>query len=322
MPPRAGRTDTGLVHASGWPLPRRLPRAARALRDPRDGAHTGAVRAGHRDAGRSARRGCRALSRRADPGRRRRCPALRFLGGNPFTGRLRAFGAPAYASRFRGVVCDRRSAHPLLHRQSGAPIACRAGMRRGERRLACLPCRCVDTDRRGPRDTREPRPGDVPCPVRCRGGAFAGDRGTGPRPTWTYLQSWPRGPPGYRSGHTASRRRVGARGDRRVTTGVVLMTYGAPRDPSDVPAYLTRVRGGRVPSAELATEMTRRYRIIGGSRLVAITETQAAALQRELGEGYLVRAAMRFSEPTIERVVHELALRVDQLGGIVLSAQR
>ena len=106
-----------------------------------------------------------------------------------------------------------------------------------------------------------------------------------------------------------------------MTTGVVLMTYGAPRDPSDVPAYLTRVRGGRVPSAELATEMTRRYRIIGGSRLVAITETQAAALQRELGEGYLVRAAMRFSEPTIERVVHELALRVDQLVGIVLSPQ-
>src|SRR5438093_13044774 len=71
MPPRAGRTDTGLVHASGWPLPRRLPRAARALRDPRDGAHTGAVRAGHRDAGRSARRGCRGAVRRHHAAARR-----------------------------------------------------------------------------------------------------------------------------------------------------------------------------------------------------------------------------------------------------------
>src|SRR5207245_7598820 len=126
---------------------------------------------------------------------------------------------------------------------------------------------------------------------------------------WTSLHAWPRVLPRYRSGHTASRRRAGTPGDRRVTTGVVLMTYGAPRDPSDVPAYLTRVRGGRVPSAELATEMTRRYRIIGGSRPVARTETQAAALQREPGEGYLVRAPTGFSDPTIERVGHELALR-------------
>src|SRR5207253_9204897 len=120
------------------------------------------------------------------------------------------------------------------------------------------------------------------------GGPFAGARGTGPRQTWTYLLSWPRGPAGYRSGHTASRRRAGARGDRRVTTGVVLMTYGAPRDPSDVPAYLTRVSGGRVPSAELATEMTRRYRIIGGSRPAAATGTPAAAPPRARGQGSLV----------------------------------
>ena len=31
------------------------------------------------------------------------------------------------------------------------------------------------------------------------------------------------------------------------TTGVVLMTYGSPRDLDDVGAYITRVRGGREP---------------------------------------------------------------------------
>jgi protoporphyrin/coproporphyrin ferrochelatase len=105
-----------------------------------------------------------------------------------------------------------------------------------------------------------------------------------------------------------------------VTTGIVLMTYGAPRDADDVPAYLGRVRGGNV-SDELVREMTRRYRIIGGSPLVRITAEQAAALERELGEGFQVRAAMRFSEPTIERVVAELAPQVDELVGVVLSPQ-
>jgi ferrochelatase len=105
-----------------------------------------------------------------------------------------------------------------------------------------------------------------------------------------------------------------------VTTGVILMTYGAPRDMDDVPEYLRRVRGGHV-SEELTREMTRRYRIIGGSPLVRITEAQAAALERELGDGFRVRAAMRFSEPTIERVVGELAPQVDELVGVVLSPQ-
>jgi len=106
-----------------------------------------------------------------------------------------------------------------------------------------------------------------------------------------------------------------------VTIGVLLMTYGAPRDESELPAYLARVRGGREPTAELVAEMARRYRAIGGSPLVRITEAQAAALERELGAGYRVRAAMRFSEPSIERVAHELAVQVDELVGIVLSPQ-
>ena len=49
-----------------------------------------------------------------------------------------------------------------------------------------------------------------------------------------------------------------------MTTGVILMTYGAPAGDEDVAAYLGRVRG-HPPPAELVAEMRRRYRLIGGS---------------------------------------------------------
>jgi ferrochelatase len=105
-----------------------------------------------------------------------------------------------------------------------------------------------------------------------------------------------------------------------VTTGVLLMTYGAPRDEADLPAYLARVRGGRAPDEALVAEMRRRYERIGGSPLVRITEAQAAALERELGESYRVRAAMRYSDPAIAERARELA-DADRIVGIVMSPQ-
>jgi ferrochelatase len=105
-------------------------------------------------------------------------------------------------------------------------------------------------------------------------------------------------------------------------TGVLLMTYGSPSSPDDVPAYLTRVRGGRAPDPELAAEFTRRYRVIGGSPLIAITLAQAAALEAHLGAGHRVRAGMRFSEPSIEAALRSLAAEgVGRTVGIVLSPQ-
>ena len=106
-----------------------------------------------------------------------------------------------------------------------------------------------------------------------------------------------------------------------MTTGILLMTYGAPRDERDVPEYLARVRGGRAPSGELVGEIARRYRVIGGSPLVRITKAQAAALERELGENYRVRAAMRFSAPTVRDAVRDIAGDVEALVGVVLSPQ-
>jgi ferrochelatase len=105
-----------------------------------------------------------------------------------------------------------------------------------------------------------------------------------------------------------------------VTAGVLLMTYGAPRDDADLPAYLARVRGGRVPDETLVAEMRRRYARIGGSPLVRITESQAAAVEAELGAGFRVRAGMRYSEPAIADRVRELG-DVERVVGIVMSPQ-
>ena len=105
-----------------------------------------------------------------------------------------------------------------------------------------------------------------------------------------------------------------------MTTGVLLMTYGAPRDDADLPGYLARVRGGRAPDDALVAEMRRRYARIGGSPLIRITEAQAAALEAELGPDYRVRAAMRYSEPAIAERAKELA-DADAVVGIVMSPQ-
>jgi protoporphyrin/coproporphyrin ferrochelatase len=105
-------------------------------------------------------------------------------------------------------------------------------------------------------------------------------------------------------------------------TGVVLMTYGSPRDLDDVGTYMTRVRGGREPSAELITEFQRRYALIGLSPLVSITLRQAAGMQALLGDGFEVTAGMRFSEPTISHAVEGLVRNgAERILGLILSPQ-
>ena len=89
-------------------------------------------------------------------------------------------------------------------------------------------------------------------------------------------------------------------------TGVVLMTYGSPRDLDDVGAYITRVRGGREPTPELLAEFRRRYATIGMSPLIEITQQQALGLQRALGDAFHVTIGMRFSEPSIASAVRAL----------------
>lgn len=110
-----------------------------------------------------------------------------------------------------------------------------------------------------------------------------------------------------------------------MTIGVVLMTYGAPKDADDLPAYLSRVRGGKTPTEDLVREMARRYDLIGGSPLVRITAAQAEALERELNSGtgsWRVAAGMRYSEPGIGQAVASLrSAGAERVIGIVMSPQ-
>ena len=104
--------------------------------------------------------------------------------------------------------------------------------------------------------------------------------------------------------------------------GVLLMTYGSPDslERADVRAYLARVRNGREPDPELTDEFTRRYRVIGGSPLIAITRAQATALEAVLG--WPVVVGMRFSEPSIVAGLTALTDRgVASVVGIILSPQ-
>jgi ferrochelatase len=108
----------------------------------------------------------------------------------------------------------------------------------------------------------------------------------------------------------------------RERPGALLMTYGSPvsLEREDIREYLARVRGGRVPDPELVDEFTRRYRVIGGSPLIEITRTQAAALAEALG--WPVEIGMRFSSPSIPAGLRALAdAGVTKVAAIILSPQ-
>ncbi len=114
----------------------------------------------------------------------------------------------------------------------------------------------------------------------------------------------------------------------RASVGVLLMTYGSPQSLDDVPAYMANVRGGHPADPPLVEEFIRRYRLIGGSPLVAITRAQSAALQEELtrrhphGPVFHVEAGMRFSSPSVAESIAALGAQgVSRLAGIIMSPQ-
>jgi ferrochelatase len=88
---------------------------------------------------------------------------------------------------------------------------------------------------------------------------------------------------------------------------VLLLAHGTPESLDDMPEYLTRVRGGRPPSAELVEEMRGNYGAIGGrSPLTDITRAQASALSSALG-GTAVYVGMRNWRPYIADALAEAA---------------
>lgn len=111
-----------------------------------------------------------------------------------------------------------------------------------------------------------------------------------------------------------------------MSTGVLVMAYGTPRDLDDVEGFYTDVRRGRPPSEAQLTALVDRYRAIGGvSPLNERTAAQAAALERALvalgapGD-YVLRYGAKHAHPNIEEAVEGLsAAGSDQLVGLVLA---
>ena len=102
-------------------------------------------------------------------------------------------------------------------------------------------------------------------------------------------------------------------------TAVVLMAYGSPSSPEDIPAYFADIRGGRPASPKAVAELKERYRRIGGgSPLNEITERQRAALERELGVPVYV--GMKHWTPRIaEAAERALADGAQRVIGLVLA---
>ena len=102
-------------------------------------------------------------------------------------------------------------------------------------------------------------------------------------------------------------------------TAVVLMAYGSPTRPEDIPAYFEDIRGGRPVRPEAVTELVERYRRIGGSSpLNEITERQRAALEHELGAPVYV--GMKHWTPRIAEAADQaLGEGAERIVGLVLA---
>jgi len=86
------------------------------------------------------------------------------------------------------------------------------------------------------------------------------------------------------------------------------MAYGTPTSPSDVEAYYTRIRHGRVPTPELLADLKRRYDAIGGtSPLAQRTSDQVAGIRASLEARYPGRYDVRFGSKYEPPLLEEAA---------------
>ena len=87
--------------------------------------------------------------------------------------------------------------------------------------------------------------------------------------------------------------------------GVLFMAYGGPDTLDDIPGYLADIRYGRTTSAALIDEITRNYRLIGGtSPLLGLTQDAIQETMRVLDDDRFVDyLGMRHWAPWIEETV-------------------
>ena len=105
---------------------------------------------------------------------------------------------------------------------------------------------------------------------------------------------------------------------------VLLMAYGSPSRPEDLPAYLADIRGGEEPFPAAVADLRRRYDAIGGrSPLPEITRSQGSELQRALdaqGVPAEVFVGMKHWRPFIGDVVGDIAAqRFSRILGVALA---
>jgi ferrochelatase len=106
---------------------------------------------------------------------------------------------------------------------------------------------------------------------------------------------------------------------------VLVMAHGTPESAGDLPRFVTEIRRGRPPEAQLIAELEHRYEMIGGtSPLAERTAWHADAIARALearapGQ-FVVEIGYKFSSPRIEDAVRRLgAAGVRTATGIVLA---
>jgi len=101
---------------------------------------------------------------------------------------------------------------------------------------------------------------------------------------------------------------------------VLLVSHGTVDDLDDLAAFVTNVRRGRPPGAELIAELRRRYQAIGGrSPLNATNALLATKLERRLGVP--VRWANRLWKPAVRDALATLARDGAQRVALVPLAQ-
>jgi protoporphyrin/coproporphyrin ferrochelatase len=87
-------------------------------------------------------------------------------------------------------------------------------------------------------------------------------------------------------------------------TAVLLLAHGSPESPTDVPAFMNYITGGRPVPEAVIEEVRHRYSLIGKSPLTEITMAQGAALQREAGMPVYV--GMRNWKPFVSDTVRQM----------------
>ncbi len=107
-------------------------------------------------------------------------------------------------------------------------------------------------------------------------------------------------------------------------TGVIIMTYGSATTAEHVDGYMHHIYKDKVPDG-LIEDFASRYRQVGHSPLIEITEQQAALLSKSLngnGDDFIVKSGMLHSHPFIEEAVSACReAGAKKVVGVILSPQ-